>query len=210
MHDFFPDSGNPLDDLQSSALSSSVHSLGSFGAADIRDSFDPNGGPQQSVSGNSRISGLAAAYTQLASNSGCNLECKKQFVRDHLQEAVSIAHDLGITPAEVLGLAGLESEWGSSRFAEEGNNYFGLHAPAAGQTGICSAPAIQSARWPRSTAFMIQVSRSNRREVGGQFKASPISPSLCKRFKTTGSEFTLTARTGETLFPAMLRAGRPL
>ena len=35
----------------------------------------------------------------------------------------------------VLGVSALESRWGESRFAVNGNNYFGLHYPAPHATG---------------------------------------------------------------------------
>ncbi|URL60176.1 glucosaminidase domain-containing protein [Luteibacter flocculans] len=56
------------------------------------------------------------------------------FVRQHLADAMEVAQQYGLTAEEVLGLAGLESGWGFSRFAMF-NNYFGLHAPVSGETG---------------------------------------------------------------------------
>ncbi len=71
---------------------------------------------------------IAARRTQ-----GATLAQKQAFVRRHLKAATDVARRLGITPASILALAALESEWGAHRFATQGNNYFGLHhhAPLA-------------------------------------------------------------------------------
>jgi flagellum-specific peptidoglycan hydrolase FlgJ len=47
-----------------------------------------------------------------------------------------VANQLSVTPADILAVAALESTWGTSNFAVNGNNFFGLHAPQAGQSGV--------------------------------------------------------------------------
>ena len=64
---------------------------------------------------------------------------KTIFVTAHLSDAEEAAGGSGVTAAEILGLAGLESGWGRGRFATIGNNFFGLHAPALYQTGAIPA-----------------------------------------------------------------------
>jgi flagellum-specific peptidoglycan hydrolase FlgJ len=76
---------------------------------------------------------------QNANFSGCDLTCKQAFVNAHLADASIVARQLHVTPQEILGLSALESQWGTSRFAVGGNNYFGLHSGKyANQTGSMS------------------------------------------------------------------------
>ncbi len=46
---------------------------------------------------------------------------------------------LGIPVENILGLSALESKWGTTRFAAQGNNYFGIHYPAPYATGYMQA-----------------------------------------------------------------------
>ena len=46
---------------------------------------------------------------------------------------------LGIPVENILALSALESKWGRSRFAVEGNNYFGIHYPAPYASGYLQA-----------------------------------------------------------------------
>ena len=46
---------------------------------------------------------------------------------------------LGVPVENVLGISALESGWGDSRFATQGNNYFGIHYPAPFATGYLVA-----------------------------------------------------------------------
>ena len=64
---------------------------------------------------------------------------KAVFVYAHLADATAAAGDSGITPAQILGVAGIETGWGKSRFASNFNNFFGLHAPARYATGSVKA-----------------------------------------------------------------------
>ena len=54
------------------------------------------------------------------------------FMRAHLAEAAAIAAQLNVPVENILGLSGLESTFGTSRIAQEDNDYFGLHAPDKG------------------------------------------------------------------------------
>jgi hypothetical protein len=64
---------------------------------------------------------------------------KQKFLDDHMADAQNGADELGIPVENILGLSALESGWGKSRFAAEGQNYFGLHAPSPFQTGTIQA-----------------------------------------------------------------------
>jgi len=61
---------------------------------------------------------------------------KENFITPtNVSAANNVANQLGVTPADILAVAALESRWGTSNFAFRGNNFYGLHAPQAGQTG---------------------------------------------------------------------------
>lgn len=62
------------------------------------------------------------------------------FVATNLQAAQSIAGTLQTTPANMLGLASLESGDGTSYLATEKNNYFGLTYPFPGATDSYDSP----------------------------------------------------------------------
>jgi flagellum-specific peptidoglycan hydrolase FlgJ len=64
---------------------------------------------------------------------------KERFVDAHLADAQKAADQLGIPVENILGLSALESGWGSSPFAAQGSNYFGIHYPAPYATGYMRA-----------------------------------------------------------------------
>ena len=64
---------------------------------------------------------------------------KERFVDAHLADAQKAADRLGIPVENILALSALASGWGSSRFAAQGNNYFGIHYPAPYATGYMQA-----------------------------------------------------------------------
>lgn len=64
---------------------------------------------------------------------------KDDFVGTHLADAQKVADELHVPVENILGLSALESGWGTSRFAAEGNNYFGIHYPAPFATGFTEA-----------------------------------------------------------------------
>jgi hypothetical protein len=64
---------------------------------------------------------------------------KEHFVDAHLADAQTVADQLGVPVENILGLSAMESGWGSSRFATEGNNFFGIHYPAPYATGYIPA-----------------------------------------------------------------------
>lgn len=59
-------------------------------------------------------------------------ESRIAFLKNYLSAAQRVATAAHITVAELLGVSGIESKWGLSRFARLGKNFFGLHAPAKG------------------------------------------------------------------------------
>src|SRR4051812_49186232 len=52
---------------------------------------------------------------------------KLDWISAHMDDAAKVAQELGVTPAEILGLSALESGWGTGRFAREGNNFCSQH-----------------------------------------------------------------------------------
>ena len=57
------------------------------------------------------------------------------FINANLQAATTVATQLGVTPAEILGLSAYESGWGWGTLAQHYGNWFGLSAGFPGQTG---------------------------------------------------------------------------
>jgi hypothetical protein len=64
---------------------------------------------------------------------------KERFVDAHLADAQKAAEELQIPVENILGISALESTWGTSRFATEGNNFFGIHYPAPYAIGYLRA-----------------------------------------------------------------------
>jgi RHS repeat-associated protein len=65
-----------------------------------------------------------------------NNPLKQNFITAaNVSAANNVANQLDVTTADILAIAALESGWGTSNFAVQGNNFFGLHAPQAGQSG---------------------------------------------------------------------------
>ena len=66
-------------------------------------------------------------------------EKKRGFVERHYEDAKDVADALGVPVENILGISAVESGWGGidpkARFARDGNNYFGQHAPATYQIG---------------------------------------------------------------------------
>lgn len=60
-------------------------------------------------------------------------QLKQDFLTaDKVAVANEIAARLHVTTADILALGALESTWGTSDFAVQGNNFFGLHYPTKG------------------------------------------------------------------------------
>jgi hypothetical protein len=81
----------------------------------------------------------ASLYTEAAGSWFATPEIKQQFVDAHLKAAQDAANALGVPVENVLGLAALESQWGYSRFALEGNTLFNLYSGAALKNGSMKA-----------------------------------------------------------------------
>jgi|SRR5437660_1726301 len=62
------------------------------------------------------------------------------FVEENYRVAQQIASGLGTTAANILGLSGLESWFGTSNLAVNYNNYFGLTYPFPGNVGRYDSP----------------------------------------------------------------------
>lgn len=59
-------------------------------------------------------------------------QAQQQFVSNNYQNAQFLAGVLNTTPANILGVSALESNWGTSDLALQQNNYFGLTYPFPG------------------------------------------------------------------------------
>ena len=55
---------------------------------------------------------------------------KQRFVDAHLADTQKAADQFGVPVENILGVAALESNWGNSRIAVQGNNFFGIDYPA--------------------------------------------------------------------------------
>jgi hypothetical protein len=79
----------------------------------------------------------AGENVELAAAPGDDTAARKErFVDAHLEQTRAVAKELGVPVENILGVAALESKWGESRFAADGNNYFGMHYPAPFATGF--------------------------------------------------------------------------
>jgi hypothetical protein len=70
------------------------------------------------------------------------------FIARYRKDAAAVAEGLRVTTEAILGLSGYESGWGLERFAQEGNNFFGLHWPVSFAIGYLVArdnPAVKVA-----------------------------------------------------------------
>jgi len=74
-----------------------------------------------------------------AAQSGSVQAKKERFVDAHVADTRPVAAGLGIPVENILGLAAEESGWGTSGFAERGNNFFGIHYPAPNAVGYMTA-----------------------------------------------------------------------
>src|SRR5208283_4349807 len=64
---------------------------------------------------------------------------KERFVDAHLGDTQAAADRLGIPVENILRVSALELRWGTSRFATQGNNFFGIHYPAPYASGYMQA-----------------------------------------------------------------------
>jgi len=84
--------------------------------------------------------GAGSAEIDLAAFRGATPEDKSAFVNAHLADTQKVADELGVPVENILGLAALESGWGTaSRFVTQGNNFFSIHYPAPFATGYILA-----------------------------------------------------------------------
>ena len=69
----------------------------------------------------------------------CNSHLAVSFVAKYVEKAAKVAEKLDIPTENILGLAAHECEHGKGRFADKGNNFFSMHAPAPHQIGTITA-----------------------------------------------------------------------
>ena len=78
-------------------------------------------------------------------DSVCNSVNAVTFIKDHQTDAAKVAEQLNVPTENILGLSGIESQWGLNRFAKEGNNYFSLHGGKDKPYANGSMQALQGA-----------------------------------------------------------------
>lgn len=81
----------------------------------------------------------------------CTAQEAVAFVLKYRSDCALIAKMLKVPTENILGLAALESGYGSGRIAREYNNFFSMHAPAPFQTGAIAPkgnPKIKVAIFP--------------------------------------------------------------
>ncbi len=78
---------------------------------------------------------------------------KERFVDAHLADAQKAADRLGIPVENILGVSALESTWGTSRIAVQGNNYFGINYPAAHAVGPLPPPPGGTTIYSKFTSY---------------------------------------------------------
>ncbi|NHZ35960.1 glucosaminidase domain-containing protein [Massilia rubra] len=81
----------------------------------------------------------------------CNVHNAVLFVSLHAREAGALARKLKMPTENILGLAAHECKHGEGRFADKGNNFFSMHAPAPFQIGTITAlrdPKVKMAVFP--------------------------------------------------------------
>ncbi|NHZ94336.1 hypothetical protein [Massilia sp. CCM 8734] len=87
----------------------------------------------------------------------CNIQNAVLFVSLHHEDASRLADDLRMPTENILGLAAHECKHGEGRFADKGNNFFSMHAPAPFQIGTITAsgdPRGENGRVPELSRRM--------------------------------------------------------
>ena len=97
---------------------------------------------------------------------------KERFVDAHLADAQKVADRLGLPVENILGLSAVESGWGTSRFATEGNNFFGLHHPAPYATGYLPARGSSAKQDSHDPSTYGRISAGELPHVGGSCRAN--------------------------------------
>jgi len=99
---------------------------------------------------------LSSSAPATAPNNGKCLPNVNNFITAHLGDAQTLAGSLGngVTPAEVLAVAGNETGYGGG-FAQYGN-FFGLHgAGPAGTYHTTGTPSVPVQMFPVSNGFLL-------------------------------------------------------
>ena len=99
---------------------------------------DPGGGEWTSE-GEDATGGDGAGIEPVSDRIDATQAKKGRFVDAHLADAQKVADQLGVSVENILGVSAVESGWGESRFAVQGQNYFGIHYPAPYATGYMMA-----------------------------------------------------------------------
>jgi RHS repeat-associated protein len=76
------------------------------------------------------------------------------FIEAYRADAQELAEELDVPTASILGLSAEESQFGKSNIAQQAHNFFGLHAPAPGQTDVyVTRTGVSIAAFPEATGF---------------------------------------------------------
>lgn len=81
--------------------------------------------------GSQAPSGSQKQPQQQKKSSLCNNKQAVNFIKEHQGDAANVAKQLGVPTENVLGLSGIESQWGTSNAAQSASNFFGLHGGAS-------------------------------------------------------------------------------
>ncbi|HZK90297.1 MAG TPA: glucosaminidase domain-containing protein [Stellaceae bacterium] len=95
----------------------------------------PSSGPGIPVA----ISAHGSDIQPVAAQTGVGQKGKERFVDAHVADTQPAADKLGIPVENILAAAAEESTWGTSSFAIDGNNFFGIHFPAPHAEGYMEA-----------------------------------------------------------------------
>lgn len=121
----------------------------------------------------------------------CNVQNPVLFVALHREDASELASKLRMPTENILGLAAHECRHGEGRFAEKGNNFFSMHAPAPLQIGTITAlkdPKVRMAVFPNFAVACDSFERSYGDKLRGISDAGEFSRALIKIGFNTGKK----------------------
>lgn len=73
---------------------------------------------------------ISTTVTAANNGTGCGAKQAVSFIHTNQAAAATIAQQLNVPTQNILGLSGIESNWGQSNAALQANNFFGLHGGA--------------------------------------------------------------------------------
>jgi uncharacterized FlgJ-related protein len=109
------------------------------------------------------------------------------FIKAHQTEAAKVAEQLKVPTENILGLSGIESQWGQNRFAKEGNNFFSLHGGANAPFANGVMQALQGAwmsKFPSYAASAQSFAEQYGSLVQGKSDPEEFAKGLMPRFNS--------------------------